>query len=141
MTRVDCHVVPELLDHPSPRSVGYRQAVADPAADNSVAAVVGADAAGGVVAVAVGVVEAADYNRVADNCPDSVGDSLAAAVVGAVGGVVAAAWVDPAADNYYRVGDSCWNFGEGNSGYFVGSLDFADGDYANPAVQPEVDST
>ncbi len=135
MNHVDSHVAPELLDHPNPRPVGYRLVVVDPAA------AVGAGAAGVVVAAAVGVVEAADYNRGADNCPDSVGDSLAAEVVAAVGGAVAAVWVDPAADNYCRVGDSCSNFGEGNSGYFVGSLDFADGDYANPAVQPEVDST
>ncbi len=141
MHPVDSHVAPEPLDHPNPRPVGYRLAVADPAADNSVAAVVGADAAGVVVAVAVGVVEAADYNRGAGNCPDSEGDSLAAVVVVAVGGAVAAAWVDPAVDNYCRVGDSYSNFGAGNSGYFVDSLDFADGDYANPAVQPEVDST
>lgn len=135
MNHADPHVGLSARGHPIPVLVGYMRVVAGPAVDSLV---VEAAAAGAVVAAVAVVVEAAGYSRAADNCPDWEGDSWAAEVVGVVG-AVAAVWAGPAADNCYRVEDSCQSFGVGNC--FVHSLDFADGDYANPAVQPEVDST
>ncbi|KAB2866033.1 MAG: hypothetical protein F9K46_03145 [Anaerolineae bacterium] len=129
MNHADPHVALLAQGHPIPVLVGYTQVVAGPAVDSLVVEVAAVVAA---VAEAAAVVEAVGYNRVADNSPDWVADSWAAAAVVVVD-AVAAVWVDPAADNCYRVGGNCPSFGR--------SLDFAGGDYANPAVQPEVDST